>query len=299
MSTISGVINEFCDRINQPREASYVGSSTPAALQYLSLLRFVTGKIFEQGDWSCLKRFYTFATVLNQSLYQLPGDYWKPLSQTQYSVTNQIQMYGPLTDSNLAFMTYGVTPNGVFPSYQVNGAQGYIFSTSPYTQRSAGYFQISPTGQNNTDQNVIGYISRNYFWPQAWVATTAYTLGQIRTGVANMYICTTAGTSGTTRPSVTTGTVIDGTVTWTVYTEPYPITADTDYCIFDDELMYEGLRWAWYQAKKQEYSDLKNQWESSCRISMGRQNAGAVVNMGYDTNGSYLWPNVPEQGWDI
>jgi hypothetical protein len=297
MATVSEILNEFCDRINQPREASYIGASTPAARQYVSLLKFITSSLLDQGDWACLKRTYTFTTVLNQSLYQLPGDYWKPLSQTQYSVTNQIPMGGPLTDSNLAFRSYGVAPTGIFPSYQINGAQNYIFNTAPYTQRSAGYFQISPTGVNGTDQNVIGYISRNCYWPQAWVATTGYSLGDIRTGVANMYRVTTAGTSGTTRPSVTSGTVVDGTVTWTVYTEPYPLTADTDFSLLEDDLMVEGMRWAWYQSKKQTYGDIRKDWESSCRVALGRNNAGAVISAGYDVNGPDSWPNVPLSNW--
>lgn len=50
----------------------------------------------------------------------------------------------------------------------------------------------------------------------AWVASTAYTVGQVRTNSANVYRCTTAGTSaGSGGPTGTGASISDGTVTWT------------------------------------------------------------------------------------
>lgn len=48
----------------------------------------------------------------------------------------------------------------------------------------------------------------------AWVATTAYTVGTLVYANGNVYICTVAGTSGSTAPSHTSGIATDGTVTW-------------------------------------------------------------------------------------
>ncbi|MGG0308471.1 glycosyl hydrolase family 28-related protein [Priestia megaterium] len=47
-----------------------------------------------------------------------------------------------------------------------------------------------------------------------WVASTAYTVGQTVYSSGKVYQCTVAGTSGTTAPSHSTGTAVDGTVTW-------------------------------------------------------------------------------------
>lgn len=298
--TIVEILDQFCDRINQPRESAYVAGTTPAARQYVSLLKFIGNRIFKfnTSGWYNLKRTYTFTVSLGVDLYQLPGDYLQALAGTEYSVTNQIPLAGPLSNASIAFRTYGVVPVGVFTGFQINGPNGYIFNTSPYTQRSRGYFQISPPGQNNTDQNVIAYISKNYFWAKDWVTLTAYVPGNIVTGVANMYICTTGGTSGATRPHVTTGTVVDGTVTWQVYTEPYALAADADFCLFDFELMVEGMRWAWYRSKKQDYAQELADWQTLLSTAVGEQNAGsALVNAGYDTEFSGQWPNVPDGNW--
>lgn len=300
MSTVKEILDEFCDRINQPRESSYVGATTPAARQYVSLFKMIGNELLKVSDgWSQLKRTYTFTTTTGVALYQLPGDFLRPLTGTQWGVTNQIPLAGPISNARLAFQTYGVNIATPFSTYQINGAQGYIFNTSPYTQKSAGYFQISPAGQDNTTQNVIAYTSCNYVWPQNWVVSTAYSLLDKRTGVNNIYICTDAITTSVTRPDATSGTDTDGDGVWTVYTEPYPVTADTDILILDDDLFIEGMRWAWFEAKQQfEIADrLKIRWESDVRDSIGRQNGAIALNAGYDALSTPDWPTVPVGDW--
>lgn len=48
----------------------------------------------------------------------------------------------------------------------------------------------------------------------AWAATTAYTYGQVVTVSSRIYMCVVAGTSGSTAPTHTSGTVTDGSVSW-------------------------------------------------------------------------------------
>lgn len=298
MSTVKDLIDEFCDRINQPRESSYVGSTAPAARQYVSLFKFIADELLKNpSGWTQLKRFYVFTTTTGLANYQLPGDFLRPLVGTQWGVTTQIPLTGPLSNSQLAFQTYGVNIATPFAGFQINGGQGYVFNTSPYTQKSAGYFQISPPGQDNTTQMVIIYISRNYVWPTDWVAGTHYTVGQKVTGINNIYICTDEITSATTRPSVVSGDEADGDGEWTVYTEPYSVTADTDIVLLDDNLFIEGLRWAWYQSKKQNYLDIKAQWLSSVKSAIGRQNGPALINAGVNVNAGWEWPMVPQGSW--
>ena len=66
----------------------------------------------------------------------------------------------------------------------------------------------------------------------AWVATTAYSVGDIRTQGGNTYKCTVAGTSGSTGPGGTPATarqnaIVDGAVTWTFVDGGVPITDNT------------------------------------------------------------------------
>lgn len=300
MATVLEIIDQFCDRINQPRESSIVGSSTPAARQYLSLFKQVGEELLSYpGEWTQLKRVYVFTITQGTSVYQLPGDFFRLLTGTQWGVSTQIPLAGPISNSQLAFQTYGVASASPYSAFQINSAQGYIFNTSPYTQKSAGYFQISPSGQNSTDQNAIAYQSINYVWPRNWVTATAYSLGDIRTGINNIYYCSDAITSSATRPDATSGTDTDGDGQWTVYTEPYTISNDSDFCLFDDDIMIEGLRWAWFEAKQQfQMADrVKQRWDGSVRASMGRQNGAIEVNAGYNINNTLTAYNVPIGSW--
>jgi hypothetical protein len=297
--TVADIIASFLDRINQPRESSYVGNTSPAARQYVSLFKFVADELLNYQDgWDQLKRTYTFTTSTGVANYQLPGDFLRMLTGTQWGVTNQIPLAGPLSNARLAFQTYGVNIATPYAGYQVNGAQGYIFNTSPYSQQSAGYFQISPPGQDNTTQNTIAYVSSNYVWPQNWLPSTPYVVGNIRTGVNNMYYCTVSGTSGTTRLSALSGTITDGTCSWVPFSEPY-FQADTDFVLLDDELFIEGLRWAWYQSKQQfQMADrIEAKWRNSVRAALGRQNGATVVSAAYDMQSTFDWPVVGVGSW--
>lgn len=300
MATVKELIDEFIDRTNGVRESSYVGSTAPAARQYVSLFKQVADELLDNPNgWMQLKRIYSFTTVLNQANYQLPGDYHRQLIGTQWDTTNQIPLAGPLSNARLAFQTYGVNIATPFAGWQVNGSQGYIYNTSPYTQRSAGYFQISPPGQNNTTDMAIAYISSNYVWPVNWAVGQAYSVGDKVTGINNIYICTDAITSSDTRPSVVTGTETDDDGTWQVYTEPYPVTADTDIFLLDDALMIEGLRWAWYESKQQfeAASRAKQAWFGTVRSALGRQNGAVAINAGIDVTSNWEWPTVPQGSW--
>jgi hypothetical protein len=70
--------------------------------------------------------------------------------------------------------------------------------------------------------------------PGYWAESVAATAGQYvspTTANGHLYVCTTAGTTGTTQPTWPTGigsTVVDGTVTWTEATE-YLIGFNTTY----------------------------------------------------------------------
>jgi len=307
MSTIKEILQNFCYRTNLPAPTSFVGVSSPTEQQYLSLFQFIGDNLRNRPYmWPQLKRGYTFTTTTDESVYQLPGDFYKLLLSDQWDVTNQWPLTGPISDYNMALRTYAVVGIQTMKAYQIVGPTQYLFSTSPYSQRSAGTITISPAGQNNTDELFLGYISCNWIWPRDWAANTAYSLGDIRTGNGYVYRVTTAGTSGTTRPSVSTGTEVDGTVTWTVYREPYlcnPANSalnDSDLCLFDEDLMIEGMRWAYKQAKGQDYQQERNDWEQQLKGAFGRFDGPTRINMGDELgNDWYNFPNMPQGGWDV
>lgn len=307
MSTIKQVLDQFCDRVNIPRQSSYVGNSQPAARQYLSLLKYIGDNLRNRSyQWPQLKRGYFFNTALNQTEYQLPGDFYRLLDSSQWDVGNQWPMHGPISDLEYAYREFAVVSLQTRKGFRLIGPTDYLYSVAPYSQRSRGTFQITPAGDATPDELFLGYVSCNWVWPIDWVATTAYNLGDIRAGLGYVYICTTAGTSGTTRPSVTSGTEVDGTVTWTVYTEPYPCDdtntklTDNDRLLFDDDVLIEGMRWAYKRAKGLDYQQERVDWENELKSAFARFNGPTRVNMGsqlseYDSD----WPITPQGDWSV
>lgn len=302
MATVKAILDEFCDRINQQRESAYVAGTTPAARQYVGLFKFIAGQLLQEPNgWTQLKRLYLFTTQNGVALYGLPQDYYRSLAGTQWSVTNQIPIYGPLSDAQLAFQTYGVSVVGPYAGFQINGPPNFTYTTTPYTASAGGMMQLSPAGADNTSETIVAYISSNYVWPStAWTAGLAYSVGEIVYGFGNLYICTDAITTATTMPSATTGTQTDGDGVWAVYYQQTTVSADTNLVLFPTELMVEGLRWAWYQSKRQDYLDIKEQWQSAIRTELGRLNGNGIVNAaGYGEMWDSAYPFAPDGSWNV
>jgi hypothetical protein len=305
MATIKEILQNFCYRINVPAPTSFVGVASPAEQQYLSLLKFIGDDLRNRPyNWPQLKRGYTFTTQTDVRKYQLPGDFYRLLESAQWDVTNQWPMRGPISDYNFNVRDFAVVSLQTRKAFRIIGAQNYIHATSPFTQTSGGWFEIDPAGQNNTDEMFMGYMSRNWLWPQNWVTNTVYTGGAIRTGVGYVYRTAAGGTSGATRPSHATGSESDGTVTWTVYTEPYDLISnsnlnDNDIVLFDDDLMIEGMRWAYLRAKGMDYQQERVDWDNMVKGAYSRFNGPTRINVGsiFDDFGD--WPNIPNGSYNV
>jgi len=307
VATIKQILQNFCYRINIPAPSSFVGVSSPAEQQYLSLFKFVGDNLRNRDcQWPQLKRPYTFNTQTNVSRYELPGDFYRLLLSDAWDVTNQWALRGPISDFQMQARQFSVVGLQTRKVYQLIGPTQYLFSTSPYSQRSAGGFQIDPAGANNTDELFLGYLSANWIWPRDWVTATVYAAGSIRTGNGYVYRTAAGGTSGATRPDWSTGSDSDGAVTWTVYTEPYQVDSsntnlnDDDLCLFDDDLMIEGMRWAYLRAKGLDYQQERQDWENMVKGAISRFSSPSRVNLADDPYGIWdQFPLVPPGSWNV
>ena len=307
MATILEIIQSFCYRINQPAPSAIVGVTTPAERQYLELFRSIGDNLRNRPyQWPQLKRGYVFTTATGVARYQLPGDFYRLLTAAQWDIANTQAMIGPVSDSRMAANQLGVIDTQTQKLFRIIGPTSHLVSTSPYSKRSAGVFEIEQPGANDTDTMYMGYLSCNWIWPRDWVASTAYSAGDIRSVDGYVYICKTSGTSGTTRPS--TGTVdtdiTDNSAVWRVYNEPYLAVAansklnDADLCLFDDDLMIEGMRWAYYQAKKLDYQQERADWENQVRSSYARFQGPVRINLAESDDATDLI-NIPAGSWSV
>lgn len=306
MATIKEVIQNFCYLLNLPAPSAIVGVSSPTEQQYLALFKFIGDNLRNRSyNWPQLKRGYTITTQTGVRTLQLPGDFYRLLESSQWDTTNNWPLRGPISDYHFAVREFAVVSLQTRKAFRIIGPTGYLYNTGPYNQRSAGYFEIDPAGVNDTDQLFLGYLSCNYVWPIDWVANTAYVVGDIRSGNGTVLICTTSGTSGTTRPSILSGTVTDGTVVWTAYHEPYLVMpsntklTDNDICLFDEDMMVEGMQWAYYASKKMDFNSYRQDWENKVKGAVARFNGPTRISQSEVFGDYFDWPNVPAGSWNI
>ncbi len=308
-STILSIIQQFCYRTNLPVPTAIVGVSSPTEQQYLSLFKFI-GDLLRNGPWQWpqLKRGYTFTTVTDVANYQLPGDFYRILDSTQWDTTNQFPMAGPVSDYTMtARQQLQVIGLQNRKAYRIIGPTQYLHSTSPYSKRSQSWFQINPAGANNTDELFLGYLSCNWLWPKSWVTATVYAPGAVVSGNGYTYFTAAGGTSGATRPSVATGSESDGTVLWSVWNEPYmcdpsnTLLSDSDICLLDEDIMIDGLNWAFKRAKDIDgWQQFRIDWENQVKSAYARFNGPSRISMANDYgcwDGDF--PRIPLGSWNV
>lgn len=178
----------------------------------------------------------------------------------------------------------------VYPAgrYVTNGGNLY-YCTSGGVSASSG-------GPSGTDESITdGSVTWQYTEVQSWTGQTDYDQGDTILISAQYYVAQNGGKTGQTAPTWSETTVSDGTITWTQVKTPYDtILADTDLCLFEDELMILGVKWRYLQAKGLGYQDLFSEYQALKSASVARYQPGALISM---AGGGYLPaglnPNYP------
>jgi len=113
------------------------------------------------------------------------------------------------------------------------------------------------------------------------------------------YRCITTGTSAASNPTSSTASdITDGTAHWAYYDSPYEtILADSDLCIFDDDLVIAGLKWRIKQAKGLEYEDLNAGYARMLNMAKSRWTGPYVGS--FTGKGARPRYRVPYGSWDI
>lgn len=102
--------------------------------------------------------------------------------------------------------------NGTSTSIYSDGDMGSVTLTA-----SASIFSASDVG------SLIRLDQENITATNVWVTSTGYTIGDYVRSEGREYVAATTGTSGTSIPAHTTGTVTDGGVEWTYVSSGYGI----------------------------------------------------------------------------
>ena len=306
VKTMFNIVQETCYRINTPAPTTLNYKSAGATsndFQWLHLLYEAGEWLRDNFDWPSLKRKYTFATVADQKIYPLPGDFWRLLLNTQWDDTNSWILFGPVNDGDIAARDKGTTLNDTQFSYRVAGAPFQTVDQTSFTV-NGGYIEISPTPSDVRTLS-MEYISGNWFYPPQWVTATAYTAGDYCSANGAIYKCTTDITASDTRPTGEAPSDDDGD--WQLWRGLYNEiseqlvsgTPPTDYPILDPHTLSLALRMAWLRAKGKDFSVYEQSARDAANNAIGRFQG--VQSIRSDGEQLYEFPWVSEDfvstGW--
>lgn len=266
MNTILNNLKSCCYRWNIPFPASgtIYNNSDPSARQLLHILYAVAEDLRESGSWTQQKRIHTFTTEVDRTKYPLPQDFYRDSPFTHWNTDETRRLVGVLPDFDFTARLYGGFGTSDNFEYRFFGPD-----SNPNT--IGGQFNVYPEPTEEVDCT-FEYISSNLFMPKNWLPSTAYTSGTYVNASGNIYLCDTNGTShASTPPSGTTADITDGTTRWDYVSSPYEtILADTDFCIFDDEIVKLGVRAFWLDEKGEEGERAMSLYRSKKTRAIGR-----------------------------
>jgi len=179
-------------------------------------------------------------------------------------------------------------------AYVTNGGNLYQATVGGISASSGG-----PTGTATTDIT-DGTVTWLYRSAASWTAQTAFTAGSHLLISSQYYKCLEAGKSGSVQPTWSTTTVGDGTITWTHKTAAYEtLVSDSDLCLFDDDLMIQGLKWRFLRAKGTAYADIKQEYERIKDSALNRFNSGRKFSLAGGSGSGVVYPSLPDGGWGL
>lgn len=246
--TVLAVCQAALYELGQPVPTSIVSTSSPEQLRLKNIIEAQARQLRNRRTFAQQKKSFSFSLVSGQYKYPLPDDFYSPLIGTHWDDNLRLRLLGPLSDASWTDRTKGLNSSAPEVAYRIFGPD-----TNPYS--TGGQIQVNPTPTSSGDVLSFEYISKNLFNPVNWTPSTAgITSGQYVNCNGNIYKSTGAGTTGTTAPIHTTGTASDGSISWTFVSAPYEsVVVDTDFSLFDDDIMIAGVKWRYLKSRSLDY----------------------------------------------
>lgn len=241
------IVQRGCQSIGIPSPVSLISASTTVDLQLRGIFYDVHDFLRNQRIFVQQKRTHIFDLEANRQFYPLPEDFYAALLGTQYDDTTKFPLVGPLSDAQFDRREYGLAGFNPFPAFRIFGPDN-----NPYS--AGGQFQVWPEPTADGDTLSFEYQSKNLFQPPNWVPSTAYLLNAYVNANGNIYQCTTAGTSSATTAPIGQSLTpqANGTAFFVYRPAAYEtIVSDSDNSIFDDDLVQQGFKAYYYEAKSQ------------------------------------------------
>lgn len=286
------IARAFAYEANLPAPTTVSGSLTdPADLQIINLIYSVSRSLRQERCWPQQKNTHTITLEDGRTAYPLPADFYGALLGTQWDVDQARRMDGPMGDSQFTERLYG--------EIRLNSQKAFrIFGPDFNPNTAGGQFKIDPAPAGG-EEIYFEYVSKNLFLPPNWLPLAVIPADSYRNANGKIFYTSAGGTTSSTPPT-TTGT--EGTVAWVDYSAnnayEFNIT-DSDFSIFDDDLLIAGLLARWYQMKGLGYEALAAEFSGKVDMARNRWNGSYLGSFNrYLRNWRRFRPSTPG-GWSF
>lgn len=265
-------------------------TSDLVAQQLLAFFNRVGIRLRSDYDWPVLTKEYTFTLTSGTAAYAMPGDFERFATCTHWNRNSNWEVVGPIAEAEWQYLkSSGLT-------------SGYPRQRWRFKDCTTNQFYIDPTPDASADGNtlVFEYYRKNWLRPVLWTASTAFSAGTYCFYNGNWYSTSAGGTTGSTAPTHTSGSVSDGAVTWAYFSTPFERgTADTNVSLLPEHLITMGIKWMFRQAKNLEgWEVMRGDFEAEARklSSANRGSAPIDLNAAYRMS-DFTYPKTPDFGF--
>lgn len=243
--TLLQIVQDAAVLCGLDKPSSVVGSTHPTAVKALAMLHVEGAALRRDYSWDVLKRLHTVTLVDGTQTYALPADFERHVFSTHW-------------DSGMSLPA----SVGTSQDWQYVNNANFVYTTSKIARfwgwlNNQIYLYSTPDSTDAGNTITFEYQSASWIRYRTWVALTAYTgnadlvSGNKVWYNGNRYIAITSGTTSTTPPTHTSGSVADGTVTWQYQGNNLALQErfefDTDVPLLDGVVLQLCLQAAFYE----------------------------------------------------
>lgn len=245
--TVLAIAQMAAKRIGVQSPSTIIGSSDGNVILLRTMLERSVQEIRNEFPWPELQKQLLFNLVTSQPNYALPTDFDRFQNETLWNRTQRWPLLGPVDAQLWQAYKSGLVTTLPRQRFRVKGWETNQF-----------YIDPTPSSNESNQELVFEYISRTCIRPKTWVASTSWLgLGYCSYN-GNIYsrVGVGAATTGTSAPTVTTGSVSDGSITWTFTNAIFDtVIDDTDEVILDNEMIADSIVWMFKQQRGFDFED--------------------------------------------
>lgn len=269
--TIATVITNVANEAGYTVESNILTSNETTTKQLVAIANRINRDIFEAYPWPKCYASGSITLATNTASYALPAAFSWSQYETFWNSSTRWRILGPMSEQDYADIRgFGLNPT-IYQRYQIRGITSTELLISP-----------TPTSANNGDVIIFEYIADRSVRPKTWTASTSFDANAYCFYNGNYYQTASAGTSGSTPPTHTSGSASDGGITWDYYNGPYStFLADTDVSIFNEKLLEQGILERF--AEIHGLDSIRPRFEMQLHEEFSRDQVGKVIYAGGQT----------------